>query len=886
MTQDLQAVITPSGQIQLEWAAGDELISAGRDRLQQEIFRRYSASHDSAFLYLGFCSQSPSLSPSLDFLRAFCGSFGKKISLTPDIETVRQKVRIELPEGELAQTLESAPPMTGGEYLRPDTLKGLWERMHDEFFRELGRHKGTVEEFIRGFSPEVHLAGRVYFHLVESRKDDYPFAFLATYSTGLSRQGTSQHLPLKNALTEYGGDNRKLLELLTTVHRAAKESALVAGLIESGELFHPLAWSAREAYTFLREIPLYEQSGILCRIPDWWKAGSQNPRVQVTIGGSQPSAVGMDALLSFDIGLSLGGAELTREEARRLLASTEGLALIKNRWVAVDPEKLRQTLEAYEKARTMIKQGGMTFRDALRFQMNPKTLPGLTGDSESIIVSNGPWLETVMARMRDPGKLDKVAQSPSFKAELRPYQQKGVRWLSFLNSLRFGMCLADDMGLGKTVQVLGLLDTLKQQSAKGASLLVVPASLLANWADELGRFAPHLSYYIAHPSGNDARMVTPKDAGDLDSLDLVITTYSLIQKYEWLQSYAWKLIILDEAQAIKNPGTKQTRAVKKLTAANRIAMTGTPVENRLFDIWSLFDFLNPGLLGSAEEFGKFVKGLASDHEGYGRLRRVISPYILRRLKTDKTVIADLPDKIELKEWPRLGKKQAALYQKQVGDLKRAVETMDGIQRKGVILSALLKFKQICNHPDQFLGSGAFDETESGKFDLLRELCGTISEKRERVLVFTQFREMTGPLSTFLAGIFGRDGLVLHGGVPVGKRKGLVAAFQGEEYVPFMVLSLKAGGVGLNLTAANHVIHFDRWWNPSVENQATDRAFRIGQKKNVLVHKFITKGTVEEKIDQMIEGKLKLSTDVIQAGSEAWITELGNKELMEIFSLTI
>ena len=886
MTQDLQAVITSEGLVKLEWTAGGEAIDTGRDLLQQEIFRRYSVSHDSAFLYLGFCSQSASLYPSLDFFRAFCGSFGKKISLTPDIETVRQKVRIELAEGELAQTLESAPPMTGGEYLRPDTLKGLWERMHDEFFRELGKHKGTVEQFIRGFSPELHLVGRVYFHLVESRKDDYPFAFLATYSTGLSRQGKSQHLPLKNALSEYGGDNRKLLELLTTVHRAAKESALVAGLIESGELFHPLAWSAREAYTFLREIPLYEQSGILCRIPDWWKAGSQNPRVQVTIGGSQPSAVGMDALLSFDIGLSLGGAELTADEARRLLATTEGLALIKNRWVAVDPEKLRQTLEAYEKARTMIRQGGMTFRDALRFQMNPKALPGLTGDSESITVSNGQWLETVMARMRDPGKLDKVAQSSSFKAELRPYQQKGVRWLSFLHSLRFGMCLADDMGLGKTVQVLGLLDTLKQQSPKGANLLVVPASLLANWADELGRFAPHLTYHIAHPSGNEAGTVTPKNAGDLDGLDLVITTYSLIQKYEWLQSYAWKLIILDEAQAIKNPGTKQTRAVKKLTAANRIAMTGTPVENRLSDIWSIFDFLNPGLLGSAEEFGKFVKGLANDHEGYGRLRRVISPYILRRLKTDKTVIADLPDKIELKEWPRLGKKQAALYQKQVDDLKRVVETVDGIQRKGVILSALLKFKQICNHPDQFLGSGEFDESESGKFDLLGELCGTISEKRERVLVFTQFREMTGPLSTFLAGIFGRDGLVLHGGVPVGKRKGLVAAFQGEEYVPFMVLSLKAGGVGLNLTAANHVIHFDRWWNPSVENQATDRAFRIGQKKNVLVHKFITRGTVEEKIDQMIEGKLKLSADVVQAGSEAWITELGNKELMEIFSLTI
>jgi len=353
-----------------------------------------------------------------------------------------------------------------------------------------------------------------------------------------------------------------------------------------------------------------------------------------------------------------------------------------------------------------------------------------------------------------------------------------------------------------------------------------------------------------------------------------------------LQTYRWKYVILDEAQAIKNPGTKQTKAVKKLIAANRIVMTGTPVENRLSDLWSIFDFINPGLLGSSQEFGRFAKNLNKDPEGYARLRRVISPYILRRLKTDKSVISDLPEKVEMKTWSYLGKKQAVLYQKLVDDLHRSMENAEGIQRKGIILSSLMKFKQICNHPDQYLGTGSFDEKESGKFGRLREICETIYEKRERVLIFTQFREMTEPLASLLHTLFGQEGLILHGGTPVGRRKEIVARFQDEEYVPFMVLSLKAGGVGLNLTAANHVVHFDRWWNPAVENQATDRAFRIGQKKNVVVHKFITKGTVEEKIDQMIEGKVKLSHDVIQAGTEAWITEMNNDELMHMFTLTL
>jgi non-specific serine/threonine protein kinase len=415
---------------------------------------------------------------------------------------------------------------------------------------------------------------------------------------------------------------------------------------------------------------------------------------------------------------------------------------------------------------------------------------------------------------------------------------------------------------------------------------VVPASLISNWENELTRFAPGLVFSIAHPAAPPGRKIETKDHDSLTGIDLIITTYSLAQKYEWLHEREWNYIILDEAQAIKNPGTKQTRSIKKFRAQNRIAMTGTPVENRLSDLWSLFDFINPRLLGSAEDFRRFTKELHQSPDGYSKLRRIISPYILRRLKTDKAVISDLPEKIEMKTYASLSRKQLLLYKEMVRELKETIEQTEGMQRKGLVLSSLMKFKQLCNHPDQYLGTGGYDEEESGKFTRLRELCETIFQKREKVLVFTQFREITEPLKAFLDSIFGREGLVLHGGTAVAKRKDLIDTFQSATYVPFMVLSLKAGGLGLNLTAANHVIHFDRWWNPAVENQATDRAFRIGQKKSVVVHKFLTEGTIEEKIDRMIEGKIKLAQEVIQSGGEEWITEMNNDELIELFSLSV
>ena len=369
--------------------------------------------------------------------------------------------------------------------------------------------------------------------------------------------------------------------------------------------------------------------------------------------------------------------------------------------------------------------------------------------------------------------------------------------------------------------------------------------------------------------------------------DLAITSYGTLLRSTALTNTNWRLLVLDEAQAIKNPKAKQTRAAKSIKAKARIALTGTPVENHLGDLWSIFDFINPGLLGTSKQFSNYAKGLADRaHNPYGPLRDLVHPYILRRMKTDKSVIADLPDKTEIKAHCTLSRKQAALYEQTVSDLADALEGAGGIQRKGIVLATLMRLKQICNHPSQWLKDDIWSEEDSGKFARLREIADVVAARQEKMLVFTQFRETTSPLETLLERVFGRPGLVLHGGTAVKKRKDMVRTFQEDEDVPFFILSLKAGGSGLNLTAASHVVHFDRWWNPAVENQATDRAFRIGQKKNVLVHKFVCQGTVEEKIDAMIEAKKSLSEDLLSGSSEINLTEMKDDALLQLVTLDL
>jgi non-specific serine/threonine protein kinase len=436
---------------------------------------------------------------------------------------------------------------------------------------------------------------------------------------------------------------------------------------------------------------------------------------------------------------------------------------------------------------------------------------------------------------------------------------------------------------------LSLLLVLKNEAEdkRNPCLLVAPASLLANWVAEIVRFAPSLKALVVHPSAAPTEQPKTDSADDLADVDLVITSYGYLARSPWLCSTPWRLAVLDEAQAIKNPTAKQTKTVKQLRADTRIALTGTPIENRLSDLWSIFDFINPGLLGSSKEFSSFVKGLADrPHNPYGPLRDLVRPYILRRLKTDKSIIADLPGKTEVKAFCPLSRKQAALYQQSVAELAGHLEDVDGMKRRGIVLAFLMRLKQICNHPSHWLGDGAWAEEDSGKLARLRDIAEVIAARQEKALVFTQFKETTAPLAAFLGSVFGRPGLVLHGETEVKKRKDLVRQFQEDDNVPFFVLSVKAGGAGLNLTAASHVIHFDRWWNPAVENQATDRAFRIGQTKNVLVHKFICRGTVEDRIDQMIESKQQLAGDFLSGGADMVLTEMKDEELLKLVSLDL
>ncbi len=727
-----------------------------------------------------------------------------------------------------------------------------------------------------------------------AKTPEAPFAFLATYTSRVSAHGKAQHLPLSRALAEYsdGKSQARLLSLLMPVQRAAELCEWLRAMVDSGEIYHPLRWLPADAYQFLSDVPKLEAAGIIVRAPGAWQAGRPaRPLVKASIGTRAPSLLGKDALLDFSMEVTLDGERLSAAEIKALLAAGNGLQLLRGRWVEVDRKKLGRMLERFQAIERAAAENGLPFAEAMRLVAGASLdEAGNSIDADWSQLVAGPWLAETLQGLRQPEGLAQVSPGAELKATLRPYQQAGVRWLYLLTQLGIGACLADDMGLGKTIQVLSLLLILKREHNDKdkqfrPSLLVVPASLMANWVAESARFSPALRILIAHPSECSAAELRALDAGRLSSIDLVITTYGALLRSPTLADLQWRLAVLDEAQAIKNPGAKQTRQVKKLNAQSRIALTGTPVENRLTDLWSIFDFTNPGLLGTEKVFANFSKRLAQD-EHFGPLRALVRPYILRRLKTDKRVIADLPDKTELKAWCHLSPAQAALYQRAVEELAAALEDAEGIGRKGVVLSYLMRFKQICNHPSQWSGDGAWNAEDSGKFARLRELAEIIAAKQEKVLVFTQFRETTEPLAAFLGAIFGREGLVLHGGTPVAKRRELVRRFQEDELTPFFVLSLKAGGAGLNLAAASHVIHFDRWWNPAVENQATDRAFRIGQQRNVLVHKFVCRGTIEDRIDRLIESKQQLVKDVLEGGAELLLTEMSDAELLDLVKLDI
>ncbi|MDH4468347.1 MAG: DEAD/DEAH box helicase [Bacteriovoracaceae bacterium] len=829
-----------------------------------------------------------------DFARLYLSLF----SSLPNLEQIDLKKNppsIEFPKDDLNQFLAVAPMTKGSEYLDKECLQFLWQELELALVEEIIDSGKNISEYFSSTHSTLNLLGRVCFHLAENKKSpDTPFAFLATYANKISSDGQTQHLPLGRALEQYSGSSQKstLLRLLSPIHKASTESQFLRPIVDSGDIFHPLAWSASETHQFLKDIPLFEKSGIAVKVPNWWKPKQPNrPQVSIKIGDKEPSSVGFEALLDFSMSVTIGGEDLKEKEIQELLQKTENLVFFKGQWVEVDKEKLSDLLGKWKSISKQVKNEGVSFAEGMRW------LSGMSTTSENLSgyhdnmdgfnrVVSGTWLSDMLEKIRSPNVDDRLNKilSKELKATLRPYQQQGVAWLNTVHQLRLGAILADDMGLGKSIQVISLLLLKKQDKElrNKSCLLVVPASLIGNWKSEIEKFSPSLKVWIAHPSGDGN-----KAPNEFNDYDLYITTYGAAYRIPWLSEQTWGLIILDEAQAIKNPDAKQARSIKLLNSCHRIALTGTPVENHLFDLWSLFDFVSPGLLGSAKEFEKLLKQKpVNGTSSFASIRSLVKPYILRRLKTDKSVISDLPDKTELKAYCSLSKSQVVLYQKSVETMTKEIEAAEGIKRRGIILSYLMRFKQICNHPSHFVKDGVFNPIDSGKYLRLKEICEVIADKQEKVLIFTQFKEMTNPIFDYLQILFGRPGLILHGEIPIKKRMEMVNKFQEIDGPPYFVLSLKAGGTGLNLTQASHVIHFDRWWNPAIENQATDRAFRIGQKKNVLVHKFICKGTLEEKVDAMIESKQIMSKEILDGEGGALLTEMSNEDLIKIVSLDI
>ena len=902
--------LTPAGHLVVAPGEPTDALPAPAARRIEKAFAR---GQGEGLLHLGAAEVRTSLPPTLAFWRDLGRAFVTALCALADLEGQREQAEPTPHPGELERVAASAPPVPGGEYLTPDVLRALWSELTRAWRAEISAFDGTVERWLAARDPGWSVVGRVHLHLAENPRDpERPFAFLATYTTGLAPSGKALHRPLGDAVhaASTASDRQRLLALLRPVHRASERSALVKDLADSGRLFQAEAWTPAEAHRFLKEVPALEEGGVVVRIPSWWSGRRPpRPRITVTVGDEKPAGLGLDAVLDFDARLTLGDEPITEAELRALLDAREPLVLFKGRWVEVDRENLDELLRRWLVARQGAAEG-VSFMEAMRLLAGTGlelerggAEPAL--DPEWVGVRAGAWLEETLAALRGAAGERAADPGPALHTELRPYQREGVRWLLALARLGLGGCLADDMGLGKTVQVLALLLLLKRGGGvPGPHLLVAPASLLANWKAEAERFAPSLRVLVAHPSAlaRDELAALGPQAAALH--DLVVVSYGSVHRLAWLAETRFGVVVLDEAQAVKNPAARQTRAVKALRARVRLALTGTPVENRAADLWSIFDFVNPGLLGSARAFGAFMRRAkaaaarpaaapladgAAAPSPYAALRALVRPYLLRRLKTDRAVIADLPDKAEVKAWCALSRAQVALYAESVESLRRELARAkdgDAMRRRGLVLSYLLRLKQICNHPSQWLGDGGYAPGASGKYARLAEIAEVIGSRQEKALVFTQFRELTEPLARHLGQLFGRPGLVLHGETRVKERAAIVKRFQEDETVPFLVLSLKAGGTGLNLTAASHVVHFDRWWNPAVENQATDRAYRIGQRRGVLVHKLVCRGTIEERIDAMLEDKRALSRELLEGGEELRLTELDDRELLRLVALDL
>ena len=678
----------------------------------------------------------------------------------------------------------------------------------------------------------------------------------------------------------FGTDDAAAREfLLTSLGRAFRISPSIAAGLDRGNMGGH-AMDAEGAHRFLTgEAAALQQAGYAVMLPAWWSRGDAKPRLAARAGAGGFSTPGgtlsLDTIVSFDWEAALGDQTMTLEELEELASAKAPLVRVRGQWMEVNSAEIQSAIGFLRKGPRQA-----TFRDVIRTALGAAGMP--PGLEFGGVRASGRVAE--MLEKLDGKGFEELEQPEGFSGTLRPYQLRGYSWLAFLGQWGLGGCLADDMGLGKTVQVLALVQR-DWPSSRRPALLVCPTSVMNNWQREAARFAPGLPVLIHHGPdrmrGEDFRDMAGKHA-------MVVTSYGLMQRDAgFLAGIPWRGVVLDEAQNVKNPRTKQSEAARMLEADYRFALTGTPVENHLGDLWSIMEFLNPGFLGTQGQFkSNFLVPVQAEKDGGAteRLKRATGPFILRRLKTDKNVISDLPEKMEMKVFCPLTREQASLYASILKETEEALGSAAGIKRKGIILGTLSRLKQVCNHPAQFLGDNSAIPNRSGKLARLTEMLEEVLEVGDRALVFSQFAVMGGMLQRHLQERFGCEVLFLHGGVPKGRRDEMVESFQGEGGPPIFVLSLKAGGTGLNLTSANHVFHFDRWWNPAVESQATDRAFRIGQRRNVQVHKMVCVGTLEEKIDQMIESKKAVAEQVVGTG-EGWLTEMSNDDLRKVLALS-
>ena len=643
-----------------------------------------------------------------------------------------------------------------------------------------------------------------------------------------------------------------------------------------------------EALEFLRhQAPVLQGAGFRVIVPAWWTVtGQRRLRLRLAAGnsrrdgsqGTQSSGLfGFDTLVEFKARIIIDGKSVTPEEWERLVKAKEGLVELRGEWMELQANELARLEEYWQSAE---ETRTMTVSDLLKAEADPA--------SSGVEVVYEGELRRMLDGLRNTDSLEVLDQPDAFAGKLREYQIRGFSWLSYLERIGLGACLADDMGLGKTVQVLAaVLDDKTRNPESGPTLLVAPTSVLGNWKHETDRFAPSLSALIHHGPSRPKGLEPFREA--IQGADLVIVSFGVARiDAATLSGIPWHRVVVDECQNLKNPNAAVTKAVRRFKSRRRVALTGTPVENRLMDLWSLFSVINPGYLGTMAEFRKNVELPIirnGDRTAKRRLRGMVQPFILRRMKTDKTIIRDLPDKVEQNSFCNLTPEQATLYQAVVSKTEAAIADSEGIARQGLMLSTLMRLKQICNHPAQFLQDGSeFSEKRSHKLARVCEMLDEVEAENESALVFTQFTEIGKALETLFRRRYGGAVYYLHGSTSRSRREHMVNEFQNPETKrAIFLLSLRAGGTGITLTRANHVIHFDRWWNPAVENQATDRAYRIGQKKRVLVHKMTTIGTLEERIDELIESKKQMAEEIVGSG-ESWLANLDNETFQRLISL--